>query len=761
MPISFQQKQSFRSIPEQNVEEYKLGGGLVTDVHETKLAPSQSPNLKNVIFDTTDNLLTRNGYLRYNGDVIGSSSDESNTGTSTGTLTIDSMGDWVAQTIQVGLGADAVQCDFYLEMDSAGEEQYVKAELWSGDTGPDAKLADAQVLLISGDSETEYSFRLRVPQPLTASTEYAVVLKPVAVQTTAQTVNTVLVHHTGNDYADGAAYSSTDSGINWSAVADTDLKFNLYTGGSTGSTGLIRFYGDNSVQQTLAKFGSGMYRGNDSTGAITTITMGNSITPSATGYWDYTVANGTLLVSDESNRILKTRGSTNDAYTTGTVSVTDGSATVTGSGTSWDTSTNAEVGEYIQLPDGKWYRITSIASDTSLDVEVTYYGDSASGESYVISPWGVVEGRFSDGASAPTSEDPSSLVRPTPDYLENHINRIWALSDNSLRWSVLDTSVSGEHFNDWDTGNNAGQILIPFGRGDSGTGMYSLNNVLYVFGRRSIWALYGNSPGNFQLRNVTNEVGMLSQRTLVEWNDILCFLSDLGIMLFDGTNIRNISEGVVNTLIDSWANKTSPVATLWDNKYLINYTPSGDTSNSEALFYDFQEGTYWKLTGVYASAWMTWAGGSDDGRLYFASSNQGTIYRWDIGNHDDGFEIESLYDTASLGFGSGMNEKALKRFYLQQLAKGDWNMNVTMYTNINETTTSGTAINLTPGTFSLWDVMEWDTDNWSSDGNPVTTRVAEFQGQGEYFRYRLSQTGYGEGFEILGFVGSARVRRLT
>lgn len=763
MALSFNQRQKFRSQPEQVVEEFKLGGGLVTDIHETKLDPSQSPNLQDVIFDTTANLKTRNGYLRYNGNPVGIASDQSNTGASAGTVELDATGDWVGQTFQPSGAMSVTQIDLYLAMETSGDEQYFQAQLWStSGSAPSAILTNGtgQTKLVSGTSETAYSFRFRRPVALSAATTYAIILKPVVVQSTVQTIKHVLVHRTGAAYANGEIYTSTDSGLNW-AAAGNDLKFVVYSGGDTGSTGLVRFYGDSGVQQSLAKFGTGIYRGNDSNGAMTTISMGNSITPSSADYWDYTVSNGTLLLVDNSNRILKYRGSTNATYTTGTVSVTDGSATVTGSGTSWSTVTNAEVGEYIKLPDGKWYKIASIASNTSLTIELTYYGDTASGQTYIISPWGVVEGRFNDGAAAPTSEAPSGLVRPTPEYIENHINRIWTLNGNSLRFSALDTSISGEHFNDWDTGSNAGQILIPFGKGDSGTGLYSLNNSLYVFGRRSIWGVYGNSPSNFELRNVTNEIGMISKRTLVEWNDLLVFQSDFGIYLFDGSNLKNISEQVVNTLIDDWANKTSPVATLWDNKYVISYTSDGGSYNDSALFYDLQVGTWWKIANFYASAWMSWAGGTDDGRLYFASSNQGSFYRWDTGSHDDGYAIESLYDTPSINFGSGMNDKALKRFYLQQLALGDWNMSITMYTNISETTTSGSAINLTTGSNALWDVAQWDVDSWSGEGALITTRVAEFQGQGKYFKFRFAQTGYSEGYEILGLTGTARPRRLT
>jgi hypothetical protein len=51
-------------------------------------------------------------------------------------------------------------------------------------------------------------------------------------------------------------------------------------------------------------------------------------------------------------------------YRTGTISLTNGSTAVTGSGTAW--ISNAAVGEALLAPDGKLYEIANIASDTSI-----------------------------------------------------------------------------------------------------------------------------------------------------------------------------------------------------------------------------------------------------------------------------------------------------------------------------------------------------------------------------------------------------------
>lgn len=74
-------------------------------------------------------------------------------------------------------------------------------------------------------------------------------------------------------------------------------------------------------------------------------------------------------------------------YTTGTVTVTNNSQTITGSGTTW---TSAMIGRWFTMNDntqrgyGYWYRISGFTSTTSLTLETAYVNTSASGATYKI-----------------------------------------------------------------------------------------------------------------------------------------------------------------------------------------------------------------------------------------------------------------------------------------------------------------------------------------------------------------------------------------
>lgn len=69
------------------------------------------------------------------------------------------------------------------------------------------------------------------------------------------------------------------------------------------------------------------------------------------------------------------------AYTTGTASVTQNSASVTGSGTTW---TSAMVGRQFLIDGAPFYTIASVESATALTLDRVYGGVTAAGQAYTI-----------------------------------------------------------------------------------------------------------------------------------------------------------------------------------------------------------------------------------------------------------------------------------------------------------------------------------------------------------------------------------------
>ncbi|EJN36293.1 hypothetical protein [Pseudomonas sp. GM80] len=82
-------------------------------------------------------------------------------------------------------------------------------------------------------------------------------------------------------------------------------------------------------------------------------------------------------------------------YKSGTVSVTQNSNAVIGTGTAF--IANSRVGDAFRGPDGGWYEVTNIASDTAMSISPNYQGFTNAAGSYAVAP---MQGYVKDSADA-------------------------------------------------------------------------------------------------------------------------------------------------------------------------------------------------------------------------------------------------------------------------------------------------------------------------------------------------------------------------
>jgi hypothetical protein len=82
-------------------------------------------------------------------------------------------------------------------------------------------------------------------------------------------------------------------------------------------------------------------------------------------------------------------------YKSGTVSVTQNSNAVIGTGTAF--IANSRVGDAFRGPDGGWYEVTNIASDTAMSISPNYQGATNAAGIYALAP---MQGYVKDSADA-------------------------------------------------------------------------------------------------------------------------------------------------------------------------------------------------------------------------------------------------------------------------------------------------------------------------------------------------------------------------
>jgi len=126
-----------------------------------------------------------------------------------------------------------------------------------------------------------------------------------------------------------------------------------------------------------------------------------------------------------------------------------------------------------------------------------------------------------------------------------------------------DTAYLPSQENAW---NETQLFFVGQNNGDIITGLYVWKGDLYIFKRNSIWRLSGASPEAGYLIKLTSEYGCISQDTIDEYKNGLIFLSDKGVIFFDGSFFREISLPIepdidntknISGQVNYWINTTN------------------------------------------------------------------------------------------------------------------------------------------------------------------------------------------------------------
>lgn len=393
---------------------------------------------------------------------------------------------------------------------------------------------------------------------------------------------------------------------------------------------------------------------------------------------------------------------------TGTVSVSSGGATITGSGTSF--SSEFAVGDDI-LINNEQFLVLSIASDTSMTADGNF---ASSASSQVIKKNGATAAQLSSGSAV--SRGSQSLCEFAfyegnkqygKLYIADGTNKIGELvieitnagvhtysfkevkrsapvdpevvtifgerlivsghSENPqvVSWS---TRLSPENF----TGSSAGTVDV----GDQIVGIKSFRNKLIIFCKNSIYQLSGLDT-TAVLSSVTKNIGCVSGKTIQEIGGDLIFLSPDGLRTIAGTaRIDDIELGSISRKIlpifrdDIFPSLTtitfSSMVIREKNQYRLFYYKSGTADLQQkgilGTFKISSEGVplyeWSECTGIPAR--MTHSGFDENGdEVYYHSSIDGYIYNHDSGNNFNGSTISAEYKTPDLDYGDSGVRKTL------------------------------------------------------------------------------------------------------
>jgi len=391
---------------------------------------------------------------------------------------------------------------------------------------------------------------------------------------------------------------------------------------------------------------------------------------------------------------------------TGTVSVTAGSPTVTGSGTAFLTEFAAN--DRIQINNVN-YRVLSVTSDTVLTLDFNVVS-SVSGQAVKKSGMSLSD-LSSATVVARTNQSNIQFVNYESEgnfgtvYIVDGANKIAEFQittvggSNVFHFETLERStpvnpkrvtifserliVAGQSTSDstvaystrlkpYDfTGASAGTIDT----GDVIVGIKVFRNSLVIFCKNSIFELT-NLDSTPILKSVTKNIGCVDGNTIQEIGGDLVFLAPDGLRTIAGTarigdvELSSISRKIlplINNLLDNISSFTiSSMVIRERSQYRLFYFQSGQAASSQKGII----GTFkFDANGVPAFEWSETLGMEikrctsdldiNNKEVQFGSNESGYVYQLDTGNNFDGSNIDAQFQTPDMDYGDNGLRKSL------------------------------------------------------------------------------------------------------
>lgn len=138
-------------------------------------------------------------------------------------------------------------------------------------------------------------------------------------------------------------------------------------------------------------------------------------------------------------------------------------------------------------------------------------------------------------------EDQNDVIPVEITCLAAHASRLFASDAQKVYFSNLDQPEAFNPDNYFTVNTDDGKTI---------TAIHSAHEVLIVWKRDSMWALYGESPADFRVRLVSPDVGCLSHRSVFTVEGITYWWSEQGPMAWNGSGAPiPIGRGVIDPTI--------------------------------------------------------------------------------------------------------------------------------------------------------------------------------------------------------------------
>lgn len=382
-----------------------------------------------------------------------------------------------------------------------------------------------------------------------------------------------------------------------------------------------------------------------------------------------------------------------------------------------------------------WATVTTTGSPTMTGVTRVRFAKLNWGTPYLAMTDGVNPLALWDGTNY--TQVTGGSVLSDPKFCEDFANHLFIAGDPAEPQNVVFSAPLDP--TDFTPANGAGVINVGF----DVTAMRSFRNQLFIFGDNQIKKVVGTSFADFQLQDVTKNLGCVAPDTVIEFNGDLIFLGPDGIRPISATdrigdvelnslskNIQGIfnsyqtNEDVTQALIVV-LRKKSQFRFLFPGSESTGVIGSIRTSSEERRGFEYSQ-----LFGLGATSADSGYIGANEFVIH--GDSVGKVHKQESGNNFDGTAINSVFKTPYFHMDDPIVRKTFYDVHTYLRSEGQVTVDFSVDFDYGEVerltpadyefTTEGAAVLYGVGTYDGSGVF---------DGNPNPLKKTNIQGSAQ------------------------------
>ena len=390
--------------------------------------------------------------------------------------------------------------------------------------------------------------------------------------------------------------------------------------------------------------------------------------------------------------------------------------------------------------------ITFLSTDVATAEKVRFDTNSFTGTPVLVGVNGHTAPFRYDGTTFTRLNDaPSDAVGAK--YVAEFADCIFYADGNILSYTAPFTD------NDFSTANGSGSITIH----EQITGLFPFREELIIFSSSTIHRLVGSSFADFQLLQITEDLGCLFNDTIQEVGGDIMFLSQGGLRFLSATERNNdfglalASRSIQPDMItfrSGWEDYCSAVIRGKNQYRIFGYTEATSSATTRGYiatqFTDQEAPTSWsEIMGIKARvADSRYCPVCAEEFVLFAN-NDGFVYRMEQGSSFDGGAITAQFYTPWLTMDDPRIRKTVYKLNTYFDPDGVIEGNVRMKLDYNSSKKiQPRAINFTNDTSdtAVWGSGTWGEFNWGGSVTYIYRETTVGSGFSISFEYEFEDT---------------------